>query len=219
MSLHHIANHLASKGRNGDTTLVHMTKGEVAGLQALAKANGTSLTRNPDTGLPEAFGLKQLIPMAAGAGLMMIPGMQPMGAAAIMGGLQFARTGSLTKGLMAGMGAYGGAGLAGAAGLGATAGSEAVTAPVTEGMVVSQPLPALESTTAATTPFQASPAGADALKYTGLPDVSTMTPQTGYVAPQGSPINGLTETNVQAVAPVQPTTETTSAAPVTRWMP
>jgi hypothetical protein len=49
--------------------------------------------------------------MVAGAGLMMIPGMQPMGAAAITGGLSYAMTGSLSKGLMAGLGAYGGAGL------------------------------------------------------------------------------------------------------------
>lgn len=111
MSLHHIANHLASKGRNGDTTLVHMTKGEVAGLQALAKAHGTSLTKNPDTGLPEAFGLKQLLPMAAGAALT--PFVGPMGAAAIVGGLGYMQSGSLSQGLMAGLGAYGGAGLMG----------------------------------------------------------------------------------------------------------
>lgn len=136
MSLHHAAQHLASKGRNGDTTLVHMTKGEVAGLQALAKRHGTTLTKNPDTGLPEAFGLKQLLPMAGGAALMMIPGMQPMGAAAIMGGLQFARTGSLTQGLMAGMGAYGGAGLGQMAGVGAApAGTQAMAGQVGEAAV------------------------------------------------------------------------------------
>ena len=111
MSLHHAAQHLASKGRNGDTTLVHMTKGEVAGLQALAKKHGTSLTTNPHTGLPEAFSLKSLVPMAAGAALT--PFVGPVGAAAIVGGLGYMQTGSLTQGLMAGMGAYGGAGLAG----------------------------------------------------------------------------------------------------------
>lgn len=111
MSLHHIANHLASKGRNGDTTLVHMTKGEVAGLQALAKANGTSLTKNPDTGLPEAFSLKSLVPMAAGAGLMAMGVPAPI-AAGLVGAGAWASSGSLTQGLMAGLGAYGGAGLA-----------------------------------------------------------------------------------------------------------
>lgn len=212
MSLHHIANHLASKGRNGDTTLVHMTKGEVAGLQALAKAHGTSLTKNPDTGLPEAFGLKQLLPMAAGAALT--PFVGPMGAAAIVGGLGYLQSGSLTQGLMAGMGAYGGAGLGEMAGLGA-AGTQPVAGEIIAGAApeaslvtppVSPPITTgVEGMPVATTPFQASPAGADALKYTGLPDVSTMTAQTGYVPPQGSPINGLTETNVQAVGPVAPT--------------
>lgn len=110
MSLHHIANHLASKGRNGDTTLVHMTKDEVAGLQALAKAHGTSLTKNPDTGLPEAFGLNSLVPMAAGAGLMAMGVPAPV-AAGLVGFGAYAQTGSLQKGLSAGLGAYGGAGL------------------------------------------------------------------------------------------------------------
>jgi hypothetical protein len=46
--------------------------------------------------------------MAASGGTI-----NPMTAGLIMGGLQTARTGSLNKGLMAGLGAYGGAGLAG----------------------------------------------------------------------------------------------------------
>lgn len=112
MSLHHAAKHLASKGRNGDTTLVHMTEGEVAGLQALAKRHGTSLTINPHTGLPEAFGLKQLLPMAAGAALVASGVGAPL-AAGIVGGGTFLATGSLQQGLMAGLGAYGGAGLMG----------------------------------------------------------------------------------------------------------
>lgn len=112
MSLHHAAKHLASKGRNGDTTLVHMTQGEVAGLQALAKKHGTSLTVNPHTGLPEAFGLKQLLPMAAGAALVASGVGAPL-AAGIVGGGAFLATGSLQQGLMAGLGAYGGAGLMG----------------------------------------------------------------------------------------------------------
>ena len=39
MSLQLAAKHLASKGRGPDTELVHMTRGEIAGLQALAKFN------------------------------------------------------------------------------------------------------------------------------------------------------------------------------------
>jgi len=116
MSLQHAAKHLAAHGRGKDTELIHMDKGEIASLQQIAMANGGSLTINPQTGLPEAGFLSAILPMVAGAGLMLIPGMQAMGAAGIVGALQTARTGSLKQGIMAGLGAYGGAGLAGSAG-------------------------------------------------------------------------------------------------------
>jgi hypothetical protein len=115
MSLELAAKHLASRGRKGDTMLVHMAPEEVSGLQALARAGGGSLTLNPDTGLPEANFLKKLLPTLIGVGLTAATG----GAAAPwmiglgLGGLETVRTGSLEKGLMAGLGAYGGAGLAG----------------------------------------------------------------------------------------------------------
>tara|TARA_R110001599_G_scaffold79598_2_gene215559 strand:+ start:899 stop:3076 length:2178 start_codon:yes stop_codon:yes gene_type:complete len=54
------AGQLSDRGRYGDTTLVHMTPGEVQGLASLGQ-----LTINPDTGLPEAFSLRSIIPMAA----------------------------------------------------------------------------------------------------------------------------------------------------------
>jgi len=116
MSLQLAAKHLASHGRGKDKMLVHMDKGEVDSLQKIAMANGGSLTINPQTGLPEAGFLSAILPMVAGAGLMMIPGMQAGAAGLIVGGLQTARTGSLSKGIMAGLGSYGGAGLAGSAG-------------------------------------------------------------------------------------------------------
>lgn len=128
MSLHTAAKHLASKGRDGDTELVHMTKGEIGGLQALALAHGGSLSINPDTGLVEASFLKRILPMVAGAGLMMIPGIGPLAAAGMVGGFETMRTGDIGKGLMAGLGAYGGAGLAGSlAGTGAAAANTAAT--------------------------------------------------------------------------------------------
>ena len=107
---------LASLGRGPDSMLVHMAPSEVAGLQALALKNGGSLTINPETGLPEAGFLSKILPMVLGAGAMMIPGLQGLGAGWIgagIGGLTTLATGSLKKGLMAGLGAYGGAGLAG----------------------------------------------------------------------------------------------------------
>jgi len=123
MSLKQAANHLAAHGRGPDTELVHMTKGEINGLQTLAKANGGSLTINPHTGLAEAGFLSNILPVVAGAAAMyftggtaapLIAGMSNAATIGMgIGALQTARTGSIQKGLMAGMGAYGGAGLAG----------------------------------------------------------------------------------------------------------
>lgn len=45
--------------------LVHMTPKEVQGLQALAKANGGSLSVNPETGLAEAGFLDDILPVVA----------------------------------------------------------------------------------------------------------------------------------------------------------
>jgi hypothetical protein len=65
MSLHNLAHHVRAKGRGKDSMLVHMTPREVQGLQALAKAKGGTLTINPETGLPEAGFLDQILPMVA----------------------------------------------------------------------------------------------------------------------------------------------------------
>jgi hypothetical protein len=134
MSLQLIAKQMEAKGRKGDSMLVHMTPGEVAGLQKLAEAAGGSLSVNPETGLVEANFLKDLIrspffaPLA-GAGLMMIPGVGPMMAAGLVGGGTALATGDVGKGAMAGLGAYGGAGLAGGLmGAGNAAASQAATA-------------------------------------------------------------------------------------------
>lgn len=127
-----LAQGLAALGRNGDSTLVHMQPGEVAGLQALAESQGTSLTINPHTGLPEAFSLgnmlTSLLPTAvgfmlggpAGASMGLTQGTGWATAAPIIGG---ALTGAaiagakgedpLMGGLTGGFGGYGGAGLAG----------------------------------------------------------------------------------------------------------
>jgi len=110
MSLQIAAQHLASKGRGPDTHLVHMSMDEIKSLQALAKAHGGSLTINPDTGLAEAGFLSRILPMVAGAALAPFTG--GMSAALLVGGGYGLATGSLKKGLMAGLGAYGGAGLA-----------------------------------------------------------------------------------------------------------
>ena len=122
MSLHKFAEQVASQGRGDDSLLVHMTPEEVRNLQQFAQANGTTLTINPTTGLPEAGMLsdlfKAIAPIALGAflgpGAFGIAGMGLSAgmAGAAVGGITTLATGSLSRGLMAGLGAYGGAGLA-----------------------------------------------------------------------------------------------------------
>jgi hypothetical protein len=126
MSLHKFAEQVASQGRGDDSLLVHMTPDEVRNLQKFAEANGTTLTINPETGLPEAGLLSDLFkavaPIALGAFLGPAGlGMSSMMAGVATGGITTLATGSLSRGLMAGLGAYGGAGLgaslAGASGM------------------------------------------------------------------------------------------------------
>ena len=122
MSLHKFAEQVAAQGRGDDSLLVHMTPDEVQRLQKFAEANGRSLTINPTTGLPEAGFLSDLFkavaPIALGAflgpGAFGIAGlgMSAGTAGLVTGGLTTLATGSLSRGLMAGLGAYGGAGLA-----------------------------------------------------------------------------------------------------------
>lgn len=54
------ARQLAAQGRGGDSMLVHMRPDEVAAMQRMAQQAGTSMSINPQTGLPEAFKLKDL---------------------------------------------------------------------------------------------------------------------------------------------------------------
>ena len=133
MSLQLAAQHLSSKGRGDDTELVHMTKGEVAGLHALAKHHGGNLTKNPETGLTEAGFLSNILPeLVGGATAIFAPEALPW----VAGGLGLAtasKTGSIGSGIAAALGAYGAGSLAsGAIGAGnalqSTASGEAVDA-------------------------------------------------------------------------------------------
>ena len=97
MTHHQSAQGLASLGRHGDSMLVHMSPHEVAGLNYLAKKQGTKLTVNPETGLPEAFSLGgffssllpvfagMMFPPSAGASLLSMEGMTPLIAGAATG--------------------------------------------------------------------------------------------------------------------------------------
>jgi len=113
MSLAVLADHMASKGRGPDSMLIHMSPREVQGLQALAEHHGGTLTINPETGLPEANFLEKLLPTIIGAGISYFSGgtIDPMTAAAMVGGVETARTGDIGRGISAGFQAYGGANL------------------------------------------------------------------------------------------------------------
>lgn len=123
MNAQNTAQGLSGYGRYGDSTLVHMQPQEVAGLQALANSQGTSLTINPQTGLPEAFNLggffRSLAPTLAGIGVGMIPGMQGIGygiAAGALTGAALNKNDPLMGAVLGGMGGYGGSNLAASAG-------------------------------------------------------------------------------------------------------
>jgi hypothetical protein len=139
-------------GRGGDSMLVHMNPREVAGLQALARSNGTSMTINPTTGYPEAFNLKALLPTLIGLGLnAFAPGVgsaignalgtsAAVGTGVAVGGATAAASGNLKKGIMAGLGAYGGAGLG--EGLAGTAGMAGTPETIAQGSpMLSNPPP------------------------------------------------------------------------------
>jgi hypothetical protein len=107
-----LAQGIASLGRYGDTTLMHMRPEEVNQLTAISRANGGDITINPDTGMPEAFlgnFISALLPTAAGfAAGAAFPG-APFLAPALAGGLTSYAQGKRDP-LEIGMGALGGYG-------------------------------------------------------------------------------------------------------------
>ena len=113
MQYSNTAQGLASLGRNGDSMLMHVNPQEVAGLQRLASVNGTQLTINPKTGMPEAFNLGGFLPMIAGGALTALSGgaLSPLMAGLLVGGATTLVEGDIGAGLMAGLGAGGGASL------------------------------------------------------------------------------------------------------------
>jgi hypothetical protein len=212
MSLQIAAQHLAAQGRGPDTTLVHMTPGEVKGLQAIAMAHGGSLTTNPQTGLPEAGFLSSILPMVAGIGLTALSGgtLSPLMAGLLTGGVTGVATGSLKKGLMAGLGAYGGAGLmgsvvgAGAAGASGAAAAEAAGAGAAEAAAQMTPtmggvVPNFDPTTIGYDPAAFGTAGP------ASPEVQRLlNTYPAPAAPAASVVDPVTRMNMQ-VAPGVPT--------------
>ena len=201
MSLQHAAKHLEKHGRNGDTVLVHMSKGEVKSLNDLAMAGGGQLTINPHTGLPEAGFLQRMLPMIIGAGLAATGVGAPM-AALMVGGGYTAATGSLKKGLMAGLGAYGGAGIGSALASSGTA-AQAATPSVSlaEGAAATPAAPVVTS---------GSPMGG--IGYTPTP--------TAPVVASGSPMGGVGYTpTASAPTPAVPPTVNAPLTPADQVIP
>jgi hypothetical protein len=101
-----VADELASRGRYGDSMLLHVRPDELQGLASLG-----TLTINPDTGLPEAFSFKSLLPaVGAIAGSILLPGI----------GTSLGLSAGLSVGLGAGLGSFAG-GLAAGQGVGQAA--------------------------------------------------------------------------------------------------
>jgi LysM repeat protein len=97
-----VADELASRGRYGDSMLLHVRPDELQGLASLG-----TLTINPDTGLPEAFNFKSLLPAIGSiVGVALAP-------------FTFG-TSALAVGAMAGLGSFAG-GLAAGQGVGQAA--------------------------------------------------------------------------------------------------
>ena len=157
---------IASKGRNGDTMLMHIQPGELEGLQSLLGP----VTINPETGNPEAFAWFLALPLLAQMAVV-TAGTTAAGAGigALAGGKEGAK-----KGAMMGLGV--GATLAtGGAASGALAAPAAATVPAAVGT----------GTVLASTPAQlAAAAAAEQGAIAGLTGASTsLAPGAGVLAP------------------------------------
>lgn len=143
---------LANQGRRGDTMLVHMSPDEVRNMQQMALARGTTMTINPETGLPEAFKLRKLLrglaaiaPIAAAFFPPLAAAMPflttPMGAAlagGVSGGLSGDKGFDLKRGITSGLLSYGiGSAMKGLEAAGAT-GSAAASGADTAAQLASQ---------------------------------------------------------------------------------
>ena len=219
-----MAQGLASLGRGQDSMLVHMTPGEVHGLQSLAQQHGGSLTINPHTGLPEAGFLSSILPMAAAAAAIYFTGGAAAGAEGFMGlsaaqtgMLAGAATGALTNqqnplmgGLMGGLSGYGMAGMMGGlSSLGTTAPG---TAPAAGDFLDSQaatpppppPAPTVNPTQVATSVTDQAMAAnnlslAQNMGYVAPPPIATPTPV--VPAYQGPNLDALQGTDLPYASP------------------
>jgi len=98
-----MANLLEDQGRYGDTELVHMSQPEVRGLASLGR-----LTRNPETGLMEAFSIGGFFKdYVAPAALFAIPTIGPYLSAGYTGIKSGIESGNVLTGITSGLLSYG----------------------------------------------------------------------------------------------------------------
>lgn len=207
--MRHIVDAIAAQGRNGDDTLIHVSKKELRMLKNIGDQIGIKSTTNPKTGLPEAFNWLGTIGGIGGGilGTVIAPGAGTAAGAALGSGLGTAAGGgtlkqSLTTGLISGVTAYaGGAALGSMAEAGAALPADAVAPAVTDTVA-----PAVTDTVA--------PAVTD----TVAPAVTDTTAQTGSGLAGNTPDNGGMLNNTDVPPNTQPDTsgvkslDTTSSA-------
>lgn len=158
---HNTSKGIAALGRNGDDTLLHVKKDELAGLEQLLGP----VTVNPNTGLPEAFSWTDILTslgigiLGAATGGAAAPALGALGGAAVGAGTGAVAGGALSsmqgKGFMPG--ALGGAISGGMGGFGAAdmpGGAAPVQTPIAGPVQPGATPPVIEST----------PAFGDALK-------------------------------------------------------
>ena len=215
---------LAALGRNGDNTLMHIGKNELAGLQALL---GHHLTVNPETGLHEAFSLQDiLVPiglgifgaLTGGAGAAAL-GMADSGltSAAIGAGSSGLAGGAINKaqGKDFGAGFLGGAVSGGMGGYGASSlGGETTptpsptAAPTATPPPTAAPTPAPSPTPTTTPTASANPSFSDALGHTFSnmttnQGMESMLKPVGYGAVLGGGVTSMMNQNATAAQQVR----------------
>lgn len=102
------AKRVQQQGRNGDTMLVHMHPDEYNAMMALGGLGGlvsNGATINPETGLPEMFSFKDILPTIVGvAGAAF--GLPTWAIALGTGATTAITTGDIGKGILSGLGSY-----------------------------------------------------------------------------------------------------------------
>ena len=156
------AQKVQQEGRNGDSMLVHMNPDEYRAMTALGGLGGLSanqVTINPETGLPEMFSFKDVLPTIIGiAGAAF--GLPTWAIALGTGATTAITTGDIGKGLMAGLGSFALGSLAES--FGASAANQGVDAAAQQALAANAPV---ATTGAGTAVGQSVPLGASATPF------------------------------------------------------